>query len=135
MASQKITDFSEQTTNEDNALIPIVVAGENKKITLANLLQKTIRVDKAAEINSVASKGTVSDADIIMLEDSEASNVKKKVTVSAIRSGLCRFYASSSDPTLAPPEVGSFFFNTTSNRFYISVGTSSSDDWIQLQTA
>lgn len=134
MASQKISELSEQTTNVDTALIPIVVEGINKKISLLNLLQKTIRVDKAAEINAVASKGTVSDSDIIMLEDSEASNIKKKATVSAIRSGLCRVFFDTTDPGGAPTGIGHIFVNTTTPRIYISVGTTNSGDWLLLST-
>ena len=38
-----------------------------------------IHDDTAAEINAVTEKGTPVDADLILIEDSAAANVKKKI--------------------------------------------------------
>ena len=35
----------------------------------------------------------------------------------------------STDPTIAPPEVGAHFINTSSNKHFLAVGTSSVSDW------
>jgi len=46
-----------------------------------------IHVDEADEISGITEKTVLSDTDLIVIEDSEASNVKKKVQVSNIPLG------------------------------------------------
>jgi hypothetical protein len=80
MAANKISELTELTEIGDGDIIPVVSGGETKKITLDNLLAKAVRIDKPNQIESVDSKETIADNDIIMIEDSGDANNKKKIT-------------------------------------------------------
>lgn len=56
-------------------------------VTGGGLDTTAIHVDEANEITGIAEKTVVVDADLLIMEDSEASNVKKKVQMSNIPLG------------------------------------------------
>jgi len=135
MASKKVSELSELSEFSDSAYVPVVDGGVTYKMSFENLLQKTLRVDKSSEISSVTTKTIITDGDLIMLEDAASGNVKKKCTKSQFLHDVPQIVIAGSNPVSTPGKIGMFHINTADSRVYISKGTSSSDDWIEISNS
>lgn len=88
------TSLKASPTTSDYLLIEDNADSNNKKsITISSLPAQAggdssaIHDDTAGEINAVTLKATPVDADVILIEDSEAAYIKKKVTLDTISGG------------------------------------------------
>jgi len=84
MANAKITDLNALGAKPADAdVLPIVDdpggAPETKKVTFANLMDGVLHDNVAGEISAVAEKTAPVAADVFLIEDTEAANVKKRV--------------------------------------------------------
>lgn len=129
MASKKISELSSTSEFSDDAYIPVVSDGVTYKMTLESLLQKTLRLDKTLEVSDVASKTTISNADVMMMEDASSSNDKKRCTKAQFLHDVPQVETGSSAPASTPSKKGMLFVDTAAGDIYIAAGTSSSSDW------
>ena len=132
MASKKVSELSEITSFSDDAYIPVVKDGVTYKISLENLLQKTLRVDKSSEISSVAAKSISVNSDLIMVEDSAGGNAKKKCTKSQFLHDVPQVETGSADPAYTPAKKGMIYIDTGTGNIFIAADTSSSGDWKKI---
>lgn len=129
MSAKKVSELNELTTFSDTAYLPVVDTGVTYKMSLENLLQKTLRTDKASEISSVSSKTVISNSDFLMLEDSASSNTKKSCTKAQFLHDVPQVMSGSADPADTPSKKGLIYINTTTGDIFIAADTSSSSDW------
>jgi hypothetical protein len=134
MASKKISEFS-TTEFSDDAYIPVVSGGATYKMSLAELLKKTIRVDKSSEIVLFDSKSSIQNNDIMMLEDSDNSNSKKKCTKAQFLYDVPQVSSGSADPSGAPAKKGLIYINTTTGDIFLSADTTGTGDWKAIYVA
>lgn len=135
MSAKKVSELSETTTFSDTAYVPVVDAGVTYKMSLENLLQKTLRTDKPSEISSVDSKTAISNGDFLMLEDSASSNTKKSCTKAQFLHDVPQVSTGSADPSDAPYKKGLIYINTTTGDIFISSDSSASSDWKAIYVA
>jgi hypothetical protein len=64
-------------------------ASSTKTMTFPNA-SATVLTDQAGEINAITAKTTPVDADLLLIEDSAASNAKKKSTIAQVLSGAIK---------------------------------------------
>ncbi len=100
MADKKITELTEETAPVGDDLVEIVadVIGTptNKKTTLTNLIGKVWNA-LVGQIAALTEKETPVDDDLLVIEDSVASNSKKKVKVGNLLGGVDTFWAANND--------------------------------------
>ena len=134
MASKKISDLTDFTSLydlevfPDGAFVPVVNDGVTLKLSLENLLSKTLRTDKASEISSVTSKSVSVNNDFIMLEDS-STNEKRSCTKSQFLHDVPQIQTGSTNPGSTPSKVGLIYIDTVHCSVFIAIGISSPDDW------
>jgi len=132
MSSKKVSELNELSVFSDAAYVPVVDGGTTYKMSLENLLQKTIRVDKSSEISTVATKTVTSNSDLIMLEDSASSNTKKKCTKEQFLHDVPQVITGTDNPISTPLKKGMIYIDTAHSQIYISKDSTSSDDWLLL---
>lgn len=135
MSAKKVSELNEITTFSDTAYVPVVDTGVTYKMSLENLLQKTLRTDKPSEISSVSSKTAISNNDFLMLEDSASSNSKKSCTKAQFLHDVPQVISGSADPSDAPSKKGLLYINSTTGDIFIAADTSSSGDWKAIYIA
>jgi len=78
MSSKKVSELNSLSVFSDTAYVPVVDGGVTYKMSLEDLLQKTIRIDKSSELSEVATKTVITNTDLLMVDDAASSNAKKK---------------------------------------------------------
>jgi hypothetical protein len=126
------SDKTELETFSDELFVPLINGSTTYLMSLENLLQKTLRVDKASEIDSVASKSSISDTDLMLMEDSASENEKKKCTKAQFLHDVPQVITGSGAPGDAPAKKGMIYIDTAVSDVYIAADTTVSGDWKKI---
>ncbi len=132
MAAKKIDEYESTSTHDDNIQFLCIAGGVSKLMSLEDILQKTLRIDKPSEINAVSTKINVADSDLMLIEDAADFNAKKKCTKSQFLVDVTQVTSGTTDPASTPGKLGQIYIDTATPAVWISKGIASSSDWIKI---